>query len=90
MGVTGSDDTTRNLEPKQKWKWNEVEADVDINEPWKTCGICTDYQHLHDPFPEEKEVETFLSMEEAYAIITGDELTSLKEAKDSPEWPEWE
>jgi hypothetical protein len=29
-------------------------------------------------------------MEEAYAIIAGDELTSLKEAKCSPDWPEWE
>jgi hypothetical protein len=29
-------------------------------------------------------------MEEAFPIIAGDELTSLKEAKDSLEWPEWE
>ena len=29
-------------------------------------------------------------MEEVYAIIAGDELTSLKEAKISPDWPEWE
>jgi Reverse transcriptase (RNA-dependent DNA polymerase) len=29
-------------------------------------------------------------MEEAFAIIAGDELTSLKEAKESLEWPDWE
>ena len=29
-------------------------------------------------------------MEEVYAIIAGDELTSLKDAKNSPNWPEWE
>ena len=29
-------------------------------------------------------------MEEVYAIIAGDELTSLKDAKNSPDWPEWE
>ena len=29
-------------------------------------------------------------MEEVYAIIAGDELMSLKEAKISPDWPEWE
>ena len=28
-------------------------------------------------------------MEEIYAIIAGDELTSLKDAKNSPDWPEW-
>jgi Reverse transcriptase (RNA-dependent DNA polymerase) len=90
VGVTGSDDTTCNLEPKWKHKQNEVEGDVDINEPQKTHGIHTDYKLLHDPFPEKEEEETFLTMEEVYAIIAGDELTSLKDAKNSPEWSEWE
>jgi hypothetical protein len=90
MGVTGFDDTTHNLEPKRKWKRNEVEGNVDINEPQKTRGICTNYKLLHDPFPEEEEEETFLTMEEVYTIIAGNELTSLKEAKNSLEWPEWE
>jgi Reverse transcriptase (RNA-dependent DNA polymerase) len=86
ISVIGSDDITRN----PKCKWNEVKGDIDINKPQKTCGICTDYQHLHTPFPEEEEEETFLTFKEAYAIIAGDELTSLKEAKDSLDWPEWE
>ena len=29
-------------------------------------------------------------MEEVYAIIAGDELTNLRDAKNSPDWPEWE
>jgi Reverse transcriptase (RNA-dependent DNA polymerase) len=88
MGATGSD----NLEPKQKRKQNEIEDDIDINAPRKTCGIHIDYKTLHDPFTTfmEEEEENFLSMEEAFAIIAGDELTSLKEAKESLEWPDWE
>jgi hypothetical protein len=53
-------------------------------------GVHTNYQHLHDTFPDEEDKETFLTIEEVYAIIAGDELTSLKEAKDSLDWPEWE
>ena len=90
IGVIGSDDLTRGLKPSRKRKRNEVEGDIDINEPRKTRGIRTDYRHLHDPFPGEEEEETFLTIEEVYAIIAGDELTSLKEAKNSPDWPKWE
>jgi hypothetical protein len=50
-----------------------------------TLSITIDYKTLHDPFTEEEE-ENFLSMEEAFAMIAGDKLTSLKEAKESPEW----
>src|SRR6202789_4023968 len=89
-GVTDSDDITRNLEPKRKRKRIEVEEDLDIDEPRKTRGIRTDYKHLHDPFTYEEEEDNFLSIEEVYAIIAGDELTSLKDARNSPEWPEWQ
>ena len=82
IGQIGSDDITRNLKRKR----NELEGNVDINEPRKTCGIRTDYRHLHDPFPDEEEEENFLTNEE---IIAGYELTSLKDTKDSLEWPEW-
>jgi hypothetical protein len=88
-GVTDSDDITRNLGPKKR-KRNETEEDIDIEEPRKTRGIRTDYKHLHNPFTYEEEDNTFLSMEEVYAIIAGDELMSLKDAKNSPDWPEWQ
>ena len=38
---------------------------------------------------DEEEEDSFFTSDEAYSIIVGDELTSLKEAKNSPDWPEW-
>ena len=49
------------------------------------------YRYLNDPFPDEEENEaTFTSNDEIFAIIAGDEYTSLKDAKNSPDWLEWE
>ena len=31
-----------------------------------------------------------VAKEEAFAVIPGDDCHSLKEARDSPDWPEWE
>ena len=67
-----------------------MEGDIDINAPWKTHGIHINYKILHDPYPEEENEDNFLTMEEVYAIIAGDKLMSLKDAKNSPDWPEWE
>jgi hypothetical protein len=63
------------------------EDQVDINEPWKTRGIHTDYQRLQDPFKYSNILE---AQEEAYAIIAGNERTSLNEARRSQGWPEWQ
>lgn len=92
MGVTGVDDPTCNLGPeKQKQKHVDIEDDVDVDELWRTHGICIDYHHLNDFFSDkEDEDDTLLSIEEVYAITARDELTSLKDAKNSPKWPEWE
>ena len=91
-GITGTDDITPILEPgnSRKRKRNLLEGDIDINAPWKTHGIRIDYKNLHDPYPEEENEDNFLTMEEVYAIIAGDELMSLKDTKNSPDWPEWE
>jgi len=90
MGITGHDKPDHNL-GSRKQNQNEIEDDININEPQKTCGMHANHQHLHDPFPEEDNDDgTLLSTEEVYAIIAGDELTSLKEAQNSPEWPEWQ
>src|SRR6266567_4287468 len=73
-----------------KWKRSEEE---EPQEKWCTRGIRMDYHYLHNPFPDQEDEAneaTFSSNEELFAIITGDELTSLKEAKKSPDWPEWE
>ena len=89
IGVTGLDDITPVLEPgSRKCKRNLLESDIDINAPWKTCGIHINYKNLHDPYPEEENEDNFLTMEEVYAIIAGDKLTSLKDAIFFPNWPE--
>ena len=91
-GVTGTDEPTCNLGPKKrKQKNNDIDGDINIDEPQRTHGIHTNYHHLNDPFSDEKDEEnSLLSIEEVYAIIAGDEPTSLKEARNSPEWLEWE
>ena len=77
-GITGLDDITPTLEPgSRKHERNLLESDIDINAPWKTCGICINYKNLHNPYPEEENEDNFLIMEEVYVIIAGDELTSL-------------
>jgi len=79
------------LRKQCKCKQIEIQDEVDIDELWKTHGICTNYCYLQNPFSEEEDdEETFLSIEEIYIIIARDELTSLKDAKNSPEWPEWQ
>src|SRR6266567_5206947 len=73
-----------------KWKRSEEE---EPQEKQHTRGICMDYRYLHNPFPNEEDEAneaTFSSNEELFAIIAGDELTSLKDAKKSPDWLEWE
>jgi len=63
------------------------------NHKGHTRGIHIDYQHLQNPFPdEEEEINeiTSSSDEKLFAIIASDEFTSLKDAKKSFEWPEWE
>jgi hypothetical protein len=47
-------------------------------------------EYLEDPFFDEGDNETSLITEEMYAIIAGDELNSLAEAKRSPDWTKWE
>ena len=90
--ITSSDDIAPTFEPgsSRKHKRDLLESDININAPWKTCGIRINYKNLHNPYPEEENEDNFLTMEEVYAIIAGDELTSLKDTKNSIDWPEWE
>jgi hypothetical protein len=63
-------------------------------QPRKTRGKRVDYRFLNDPFPDELDEQGNLIItpndNEIYAIIAGDEHNSLKEAKASFDWPEWE
>ena len=49
-----------------------------------------DYKYLHDPFPDEEDEESFQNIGEINAIIAGNELTDLADAKRSVDWPDWE
>jgi hypothetical protein len=57
----------------------------DISQPQSTRGVRTNYKPFMN-LTEEGEGNTFLEKEQVYAIIAGDKLNSLKEARDSPEW----
>jgi len=61
----------------------------DLNEPRKTRKKKVDYKQLNDPFPEDFDDDTLLTVDIINAIIEGDEIKSLNEAKRSANWPEW-
>jgi hypothetical protein len=70
-----------------------------VDEPRKARKARVDYRKLHDPFPDGDEAAyyndcnmSFETNAEMYAcaIEAGDDYQSLKEAKASNEWPEWE
>ena len=66
--------------------------DEDV-EPRKTRGKKVDYCHLNDPFSDEEEDSLTSEDQLEYtntAIIPSDKLHSLTEARQSPDWPEWE
>ena len=82
-----------------KRKRVEMEEVPDIDTPRKTHGIRTNYRYLNDPFPDEEEMNVedvqLTSAELIFAAFAetplgGEEPKSLEEAKQSPEWPEWE
>jgi hypothetical protein len=71
---------------------NEHTDDIEVmNKPWKTHGVQQDYRHIANPFLEGQSAnETIDILHETYAIIAGDEITSLREVKKLEDWPKWE
>jgi len=64
--------------------------DINVDAPRKTRGVRVDYHYLNDPFLDEEEAGVSIMHEESLAAIPDDKCCSLHEAKQSPEWPEWE
>ena len=88
------EDSTRSAAPKtsesnpRKWK---AQANIDPREPQRTRGIHKDYRYLHNLFPDKKEASMLcITKEQVFTVIPGDNCHSLKEAQESPDWPEWE
>jgi len=80
------------VEEKKTKKRKELEGK---DEPRKTRGVQPDYRHLHDPFSKSEEEVKHDDDEEALIaevllVEIEDKFHSLKEAQESPKWPEWE
>jgi hypothetical protein len=91
------EDDTHRAAPRigpENLKKRKVETNIDPREPQKTRGICRNYRHLNDghhPFPDEEETGMIsIAKEKAFTVIPEDDCCSLKEARKSPNWPEWE
>jgi transposase InsO family protein len=84
--------------PKEPDTSRKRKEQPSVDEPRKTRGVRQDYRRLADPFSDEEsegekdvdlddfdESQMYIAMAEAE-----DEFQTLKEAKESPSWPEWE
>jgi hypothetical protein len=47
-GANDLDDVNQDQPSKGKWKRREEKMSVDVNEPQKTCRICTNYKCLNE------------------------------------------
>jgi len=82
---------TRSATQESRGQKRKVETNIDTREPQKTRGVQQDYRYLADPFLDEEEARMVsIAKVEVFAVIPGDNCHSLKEARESPDWPEWE
>ena len=76
---------------KRKQVINPVESEEDS--PQRTRGKWIDYRHLNNPFLDDKDKDVNVVTDisnETFSITANDGVVSLKEAKKSDKWPEWE
>jgi len=79
--------------PNKEMNTKKRSADMDINpcELQRTRGIKKDYRYLHNPFPDEEEAGiACIDKDEAYVVVPDDKCRSLRQAKGSEDWEEWE
>ena len=64
------------------------------DEPCRTRGVWKDYKKLDIPFSDDEEDDNPYDLDEESMIImmaeAGADLQTLKEVKESPDWPKWE
>jgi len=93
MPKGGQDEVPSNGQSNLKRKQvdNSSESKNDIL--YRTRGKRVDYCHLQDPFSNDKD-ETINAVadisDKSFSITANDGVASLKDARQSDEWPEWE
>lgn len=70
----------------QNKKRKRTYQDEPVDKPRKTRGVRPDYRLLDDPYSSEEEDDT----PQILTAESGDEFHSLKEARNSDDWPEWQ
>jgi hypothetical protein len=88
--------SAREKEETTRTNQKHKQAEEDGDKPRKTRGRRQDYRQLADPWSDEETMtanhdnDQINLLSEAMVVQIDDEFRTLKEAKDSPEWPEWE
>ena len=88
-GTTQSVGVKQSIEVEDSRK-RKANTNIDPREPRKTRGVQIDYKYLDNPFRNEKKAGIAVAREEAFVVVPEDDCRSLREAKESPEWPKWE
>ncbi len=89
----GQDKGTLKKKPNLKRKRVNEESENESDAPQRTRGKRVDYRHLNDPFSEDEDEDINVVADisnETFSVAANDGAASLKEARKSDEWPEWE
>jgi hypothetical protein len=84
--------TQQTTPPRLRKRPADEEGDTN---PRKTRGVIVDYKQLDNPFSDSKDDEDsmiaiyLMINDKSYTAATNNGPISLKEAKQSPDWPEW-
>jgi hypothetical protein len=86
---------TPGLRENLKRKRNSAPEEENKHSPCRTRGKRMDYRHLHDPFSDDEDDEEIVNAaaavcNETFSIAANNGKPTLKEARKSNEWPEWE
>ena len=79
-------------QPKRQREESQIESDENQNARKLRKKAPIDYRHLNDPFPEEEDLDESYNTYAAtiyQAMLGPDDPSSLTEAKNFNNWPEW-
>jgi hypothetical protein len=83
------------LQKNLKRKRNLAPEEENEDSPHRTWEKHIDYHHLHDPFSDNEDDEeivnaTAIVCDETFSVMVNNSEPTLKDARKSPKWPEWE